>query len=349
MKQLVFIVKPASTDCNLSCIYCYHGWLTEKQRECKIMSIKVLKEIFFNFSNLEQEEIEIIWHGGEPLLAGKIFFGNVLEEESKINKKIVNIIQTNGTLLDQEWARILKRGRFRVGISVDGPEDMHDFYRVSKLGRPTFKLVKRGIAAVKDLGVPIGPISVITKGSISRAKEIFSFLYNSGLKKMNFSPCPDIGESYAITGKEYGEFLLAIFEEWMKLDDPDVKIVPLSSFMQVLVGGHPTVCYYKDDCSNFLSIDSDGSVYVCGRSVGIESRKIGNVKDESLGNILKSEKYLSIKRDMSSISSECKTCEWLSVCNGGCPLHRDDKRRYLLCDAVKLVLPEMKKEVNKHI
>lgn len=349
MKRFVFIVKPVSTDCNLGCSYCYHNWLAEKQKKHEIMSNEILQKLFSNLARMQQEEVEIIWHGGEPLLAGKAFFRSALAEEKKIRKKITNLIQTNGILLDEEWSQILKEGKFKVGISIDGPEEIHDFCRVSKAGAPTFKIVEKKIKMIKDQGLSVGPVSVITKKSVSQGKEVFSFLYGMGLRRMNFSPCPDSGESYAITGKEYGDFLLAVFREWMRLDDPDIKIVPLSSFMQVLVGGSPTICSYQADCSNFLSVDADGSVYVCGRSVGVQGRKIGNIKEQDFDRILKEERYLSIRCDMANLSAGCRACEWLAVCNGGCPLHRDEGGKYLLCDAIKKVLPEMKRVVNKYL
>ena len=321
--------------------------VNREARNTRCYDWRFIKEIFSTLATLEQKDVEIIWHGGEPLLAGKEFFRDVIEEELKISKNFTNLIQTNGILLDEEWVRILKRGRFKIGISIDGPEDIHDFYRVSRSGMPTFKTVEKKIKMVRDLKVSVGPVSVVSKRSVSYGKEIFSFLYDMGLKKMNFSPCPDPGMPYAIVGKEYGEFLLTVFREWIRIDDPDVKIVPLSSFMQALIGGNPTICHHQADCSNFLSVDADGGVYVCGRSVGVESRKIGNIKTQGFGSISKDDRYLSIKHDMSNISAECKSCEWLPACNNGCPLNKDDKGKYLLCHAVKMVLPEMKKVLSK--
>lgn len=348
ISDLVFIVKPVSTNCNLSCLYCYHNWINNRSKK-GIMSTRVLDRFFGEIVNLEQKRIEIIWHGGEPLLVGREFFIDILKRENKSNKNFVNLVQTNGTLINQEWIDIFKSGNFKVGVSIDGPKVLHDLYRTRESGRGTFDSVVKKIRLLKRSDIELGSISVVSQDSIKIGKDIFYFLYNLGLRKINLSPCLDPMYSYAVESRNFGRFLKDIFEEWIKLDDPEVKIVPLSSFMQVLIGGQPTVCYFKKDCSNFLSIDANGDIYVCGRTIGEEEKKIGNIMRDNLNTILKSDKYLFIKRNIKKISKECKSCRWLKVCNNGCPLHRDNNGRYVLCNAMKLILPRMEEIIEENI
>lgn len=335
MNPLTFIIKPVSVSCNIACEYCYHGLLQKERKKRSVMTHETLSITLSKLMGLRQNRVRIIWHGGEPLLAGKDFYYHCLELQR--DKKFINLIQTNGTLVDNEWVKILTD--FKVGISIDGPKNFHDENRVSFSGKGTFDQMMRGLFLFLDSGFDIGSITVVTKNNVDNPKEIFMFLYNMGIKKMNFSPCVDEIYNSSISAIEFAKFLSVILELLVEIDDPELKVVPIDSFLKSMMGGEPSICYYKGDCTNFLSIDSNGDIYVCGRSVGDTSRLIGNIVNDDLIDLFSSDKFAMIRMDAID-TSKCGNCKWLNVCRGGCPLERNNSR-FMLCDTVKTLLPKI--------
>lgn len=355
MKPITLIVKPCADLCNIKCGYCYHNWLkiSGVVGNKKIMDRKMVDILFCNLESLPQKRIKIIWHGGEPLLIGKEFFYYVLEKQKNCpSKQFINLIQTNGTLIDDDWVEIFKIGKFNVGVSIDGPKHLHDILRKDKHGEGTFDNVLSGIQLIQSKNIEVGPISVITKYNYKNSKEIFNFLCDKKLLKMNFSPCVEDGLAYSLTPIEWAKFLLDVYFIWMEKDDPAIKITPLESFIHCLLGGKSTVCYYSKDCSRFISVDNEGSVYVCGRTLGIEDYKIGNLKQENINSIIVNEKSRVVNAKNSTLVDNCYSCRWLNVCNGGCPLHRGiggADAGYYFCEAMKIALPEIEKSIKRFL
>lgn len=349
MMPITVIVKPCFDLCNIRCDYCYHNWLKGSADGFKRMTTETVDAMLQNLSSLPQYKVKMIWHGGEPLLAGKEFFSYVLDGQEKHPGKFINLIQTNGILLDSDWIKIFKRGRFNVGISIDGYKQLHDMLRKDKNGQGTFSDVMRGTKLLQSENIEVGTISVITKHNYKYADQIFDFLCDNQLLKMNFSPCAELNLPYHLSPVEWAEFLLGIFKRWLEKDNPNVKIIPLESFVYGLLGGEATVCYYRKECSNFLSINYNGVINACGRTLGMKDFEVGDLRKKDLISILKSDEFLRIKFRNSNLQKSCCSCKWLNVCTGGCPLHRsqDDIGGYYFCETMKIILPEMEKRIKQ--
>lgn len=350
MQDLTIIIKPVSFLCNIDCSYCYHDWLRDDNSKIvKKMTEKTVMMIFNKLAILPQKRIRIIWHGGEPLLAGIDFFEKALLAQEKYPGKFINLIQTNGTLIIPSMADIFKKGKFNVGVSIDGPKLINDSFRKRSDGKGTFDDIMKGIKTLQMAGVEVGVVSVVTNQSADEAKKIFDFFYDNNLFKMNFSPCTDAGK-YSISNASWAKFLWEIFNLWLEKDDTRVKIVPIESFVQGLVGGRPTVCYYKKDCSNFLSIDYDGTVYACGRTLGNKDFRIGNILHQDFQDMLGGDDFCRIRKNTITPSNKCINCKWQSICNGGCPLQRTgDNMHYCFCETMKILLPKMNKVIQQSI
>lgn len=358
MRPITLVVKPVSTACNIRCDYCYHDWNREGYSDDVKMTPDVLEKLMVACKDLNQQTIKFIWHGGEPLLMGLEFYKSALNLQNTLlpqDFKIRNSIQTNGVLLNDSWAEFLVRNKFRVGISLDGPRRIHDKHRVDARERGTFKFVVNAIDRLKKHDCEVGVISVVTKDSIGNEKEIFDFLYSNELYKMNFSPLVD--ESTIVSSllpEDFANFMIRIFDLWFGKNDERVKIQLLDSFLQGLIGGKATVCWCQEDCSNFLSVNFNGDVYFCGRFMGFEEFKLGNITKDSLGVILNSQKYCDLKKVLLPRNETCKSCRWLSICNGGCAFHGYDMTqkkfsRHYFCEATQKILTHMEKVVKEMI
>lgn len=359
LRQLTLIIKPVSVDCNLRCSYCYNDYFRHNQKKFwnKITKF-TLKNLIFQISRIDIEPINFIWHGGEPLLAGLSFYKEAIFLQKKYlqGKSYRNSLQTNGTLITKEWADFFKKHNFRIGVSVDGPEKIHNKYRRFPDSRGSFDAVMQGIKILKAKKVEIGFLAVITKDSIAHAKEIFNFFASNALYRMNFSACAEKAENkltdFSISPLDYANFMIEIFDNWMKKDDPKIKIQLIENLFQGLIGGRPTICHYTGECSSYLAIDANGDVYLCGRFMGIDEFKIGNIIKQSLGKILFSHGYKDISQKTNSLKEECMKCKWNSICNGGCSYYRYMNggllsSPYYFCSSTKKILNHMHSTIKR--
>lgn len=352
------IVKPVSAACNIRCEYCYHK--ERRNYDYPVMPNSVLEALTRGFVVLKQPRVRFIWHGGEPLLAGIPFYEKALEFQRvyfSSDCRVINSFQTNGIGINKKWAEFFKANRFRIGISVDGPEFLHDHYRKFKNGTGTFQGVLKAIRILQRHNVPLGVITVVTKVNLSYPKEIFDLFYKNNLFRLNFSPAGDFDAKgrlldYSLSPNEWGEFLIRIFDIWLERDDPRVRIQLLDSFLQGLIGGKPEACVCQKDCTNFISIDSDGSVYFCGRFLGNPDFLIGNLSCRPLSEILNGPELRKISERVSQEKEECFQCEWSKICNGGCPSHRYKHNqgltaRYYFCESTKMILTHMRFRISE--
>jgi uncharacterized protein len=297
---------------------------------------------------------KFLWHGGEPTLAGLDFFKKVVQLQARYGPgedSVKNFIQTNGTTLDDDWVNFLKDHKFHVGISLDGPKAIHDVYRRDKMNSGTFGSVMEGVRKLKDAGVPLGIVCAVTKQSLNKAEELLSFFTAMGLFRINFSPVADLSEEgrllpYSVTPKEWGQFLVDLFDSWIKLDRKEVKIQPLDSLIRVCLKGSANLCVLRRDCGKFMSVDLNGEVYVCGRFLGNSNFSIGNLNSSSLCQIIKSERCENVVGRVTELPEECVCCEWCNVCNSGCAYYRfmndSQRNRPYFCQAMKTIIPHLK-------
>jgi len=322
------------------------------------MTNEVVRELIRQTSQITSKEIYFIWHGGEPLLAGKDFYQGVISAQScyLTNRSYRNSIQTNGTLMTDNWAEFLLENKFKIGVSLDGPSEIHDYNRIFHSGLGSFSEVIKGLSILKDKNVETGVITVISKKSLGRGKEIFNFLVENGFKRINLSPFAERDNNGFVEGsltpKEYADFMIEVFNYWIEKDDPEIKIQNLENFFQKLIGGKALFCHSTNRCSSYLSLDSNGDVYLCGRFLGLSDFKLGNILENTLLEIMKLSVYLNIAKQVSSFAVECKECKWKKICFGGCSYYRYMNggtldSPYYFCSSIKTILEHMAETIKR--
>ncbi|MCR4277299.1 MAG: SPASM domain-containing protein [Candidatus Roizmanbacteria bacterium] len=320
--HVIPIVKVVSETCNLRCIYCYYR--DGNQNKIQLMSLNVLTELIKKTVAEIKGKATFIWHGGEPLLAGRSFYQDILEIQSKYREddyKVINGIQTNGIALDEKWASFFFESHFRVGVSCDGPKKYHDKNRLLINGLSSFDRVYNGICELKKFNLNPHIISVITRSSLKGAREIYEFFKSNQLsfhpKPCSENGCDGLSTEYSISPDEYTDFMIEIFDLWWKDDNPQIKIRNLFNILIGLRGGRPNLCESNGDCHLFLTIEPNGDVGPCD-SFLTGKYLFGNIERQSWKEILSGPSYNKYLKDIENSRKFCSGCEWLSVCNGGC-------------------------------
>ena len=348
------LTKPAGAICNLDCKYCFY---LEKEKlypgeKSWRMSEEVLEEYVRQYIHSQPSpEIYFAWQGGEPTLLGVEFFRKVVALQNKLSdgKTIFNAIQTNGTLLDDEWCEFLVANKFLVGLSIDGPAELHDKYRVDKQQQPTFDKVMRGLECLKRHKVDFNTLTVVNRENSQQPLEVYRFLKNIGSQFLQFIPLveraapvemkiagfdfaspPLPGEKenfYAVTpwsveAEQYGNFLCAIFDEWVRRDVGKTFVQLFDVALGNWMGLGSTLCVFAEKCGAALAIEYNGDLYSCDHYV-YPRHKLGNVMNNSLGAMVNSPQQIKFGNDKSdSLPKFCRECEVRFACNGECPKHR---------------------------
>ena len=333
MRSITAIMRPVSTTCNLSCYYCYNKHELLSQRT-NIMKLDILSRAISSFISSSNRTVKFLWHGGEPMIAGLDFFQNAVKLQKiavtqQCHSAIVkNNIQTNGLLLDREKAEFLISEKFHIGISIDGPDYIHDQNRYNRFGKGSHELVISKIRMLKEMGGRCGALSVVTKSSLPYAQNIFDFFVSEGLTDMHFSPYAEIDpetdklDKKSITAKEFGNFIGEIFEIWKALNNPSVKVRIIDNLLQGLLGGKAEVCTFARNCGHHLAVEVNGDVFICGRNTNNERFSVGNVIREEISNIITSQTFQKIAEQMGCVSKICEKCKWFGICNGGCNYYK---------------------------
>jgi uncharacterized protein len=317
-----------SSYCNLDCTYCYALKGLEHPRGKEKMSVEVAAESISQLLELPVNRIDFNWHGGEPLIIGRNQFSAILDKQCELvqrypYKTIHNKIQTNGTLVNEKWVGFFKKYGLGVGISIDGPSQLHNQHRPLPDNRESFKLVARGITFLKDGDIPGGKLLVITPTSLNFVDEIFDFIKHS-LQDIDIIPCFHVDKRTGqniwptISPEEFGHFLTQLFDLWFEEDNPQIYIRFFNDSLKALLGGYPTLCSLSKGCRSFITIDWNGDVYPCDNFSGYPEFKLGNVFEHNLSKILAEQKYNQIMEQMTQIPDGCHDCSWLKVCQGGC-------------------------------
>lgn len=334
--------KPIGSLCNLGCAYCYYLDKVRLYDEHSTLSFAALEKIIKEYIEInDSEQIVFDWHGGEPLLLGLDCFKKIVEFQKKYrgNKHIYNTIQTNATLLDAEFALFFKENNFLVGVSIDGPQDIHDRFRKDKGGNPTFVKVMRGIELLHRYAVDFNTLTTISKAGEGRGLEVYRFMKSIGSRYMQFMPVyeyvnpvnnnivsPDDEQSilapWSVNPVEYGKFMCDIFDYWVKNDVGSYFVNLFDSTLANYCGMNPGTCVYSETCGANAVLEHNGDIYPCDHFV-YPQYKLGNVKDSSLKEIVSSEKAVRFginKRNM--LPSQCVRCKYYFACHGECPKHR---------------------------
>ena len=332
--------KPAGAACNMRCEYCYY--LEKKESVgAGVMSDETLEAYIKAYigCQLEGSPVLFTWHGGEPLLRGLKFYEKVvrLQEKYADGRHIDNCIQTNGTLIDREWGRFFRREGWLVGVSVDGPEEIHDEFRRKTDGGPTWRSVMRGIETLQRHGVEWNAMSVVTDFTAEYPEDYYDFFGEIGCKYIQFEPiverkksdgrlaaCHEAGEltDYSVGPAEWGEFLCRVFDRWVHKDVGSTFIQMFDATLANYAGVAPGICSLSTACGHAPIVEQNGDVYACDHFVFPEYR-LGNVKEERFETMMIGERHASFaKMKNAGLPGECRRCAYLFACHGECPKNR---------------------------
>jgi uncharacterized protein len=328
------LVKPIGPLCNLDCEYCFYLDKTEMYPGSKFkMSDATLETHIREYiENQPQQcqEVNFAWQGGEPTLMGLDFFKRVAELQQKYRRpgmRIDNALQTNGTKLDAAWSKFLKANNFLVGISLDGPKELHDRYRKTKGGRGSFDQVKRGLDALLDEGAEFNVLTVVQRHNGDHPIKVFDGLKALGATHIQFIPSVErVGESgvsaRSVLPDQFGKFLITIFERWRKGDIGRIFVQHFDTALNATMGNQDTLCVHARQCGRSVALEHNGDVYSCDHYVN-PSHLIGNVNQQRYVDIIDSAVQTSFgEAKQKELASRCLKCKVLHLCNGGCPVHQ---------------------------
>jgi uncharacterized protein len=335
------MAKPRGAICNLDCDYCFY---LRKEELYKGSSFRMSDETLENYTRQyiaaqRVSEVNFAWQGGEPTLMGVDFFRRAVMYQKKYTRSgmcIENALQTNGTLLDDEWCKFFAENRFLIGISLDSPREAHDFYRRDKGGAPTFKRVLHAVQLLKKYKIDFNILTCVSAANVEQPLEVYRFLRDEiGVQYMQFIPIVERENATgfqegtaltprSITGEQYGRFLISIFDEWLRRDVGKVFVQMFDTALGRWLGAPGGLCVFQETCGLALAMEHNGDVYSCDHFVEPRHR-LGNLLEMPLTELVGSvqQKQFGIdKRE--SLPRYCRECPVLFACNGGCPKDRID-------------------------
>ncbi len=325
------LVKPAGADCNLDCAYCYYlGKSSLYTGRPARMSNAVLEALIQQLMDQQTPHLSIGWQGGEPTLMGLSFYRKAvsLMERYGQGQSVANGLQTNGLLIDREWAEFLRDYQFMVGLSIDGPEHIHNHSRSNSAGGGSWRQAVKAAALLLQHGVLVNVLTVVTPYSVQFPEEIYAFHKAQGLNYMQFIPCietyPGGSDSSALNAAAYGEFLMRLFEIWLADFVNGVPTTSIRWFEALLLGYAglaPTECTLLEKCGSTLVVEHTGDVFACDFFVE-PAWKLGNLLETPLISLFNSRQQTHFGGMKAALAAGCKTCAWKRQCRGGCTRDR---------------------------
>lgn len=324
------------------------------------MSDELLEKFLVQYMELFTGHLIFIWHGGEPLLAGLSLFRTVVDLQAKNLKDgqtIQNTIQTNATLVNDEWAEFFRTYNFRVGVSLDGDKESHDHFRTNNTGRGSFDRVMAGIEVLRRYGIEPGIIQTLTRDHISHTREDFDFFVNVlGTQGWGTNTYLDVEEINSamlgqnITNEELIRFLKTYIDLWLAQDNPNLRIREIENFISGVFGKRAPNCTFNGSCTGFFCLEYDGRVYPCDRLSNRPELLLGNLVQQSLLEILNGPTRLRYAEDVNFLHPDCAICEWQKACHNGCTMHRAGgvRGKYYYCETRKAIFSYLKEKVEEH-
>ncbi len=348
------MAKPAGPDCNLRCDYCFY-------REKKIffsedqtfrMSDEILEAFTREYIKSQPGNTVVFeWQGGEPTLAGLDLFQRALIFQKKYNtgKQISNSLQTNGTLLDDEWCAFLKKNNFLVGLSLDGPDTDHNAYRKDKNGHPTFNKVFNALRLMQKYGIKVNVLATVNRKSGNHPLEIYRFFREADVRFIQFIPIverevdlqarqlgihlavpPSITYEetattvtpWSVEPNQYGDFLIRVYDEWITHDVGEIFVMNFEWTLGAWAGARPGMCHFSRRCGQNLIIEHNGDIYSCDHFV-YPAFRLGNILEGGLAEMVQSQEQIAFGAAKETvIPDDCRCCDVIFACRGGCPKHR---------------------------
>jgi len=333
--EFQIFVKPIGPVCNLNCSYCYY--LRKERLYSKAEPFRMPDEILEEYIGQHifaspERVIRFSWHGGEPTLLGLDYFRKIVALQRKHqppDRLIVNCIQTNGTLLDEDWCRFFARESFAVGLSLDGPPEMHNRYRVTKDQKPTHKQAMRGYKLLRRHHVYTDILCVVNAYNVGLPLQIYRFFKQIHVKYVSFLPMVDPQlntesrvSSISVPAEAWGTFLCTIFDEWINRDIGRIKVQAFEEATRTAFNQEHSLCIFRPTCGDIPVVEHNGDFYSCDHFVDSEHR-LGNIKEKSLVELLESPAQRAFgKAKLETLPRQCRECEVRAMCNGACPKDR---------------------------
>ena len=326
------MLKPASSQCNLACRYCYY---LKPNKHDDVMSDELLELFTRQYIEAQtQREVLFTWHGGEPLLRPLSFYEKALALQRRYARghQIDNCLQTNGTLLTDEWCRFLKENHFLVGISIDGPQAMHDAYRLTRGGQPTWEKVMEGIRLLQKHEVDWNVMATVNRLNAEHPVEFYRFFKDIGCEFLQFTPVVErIGgevTDYSVTPEHWGRFLCELYDEWVREDVGRVFVQTFDATLANWAGVAPGICSLSAMCGHAAAMEYNGDVYSCDHFV-FPVYLLGNIRQQTLTELLYGERQQAFSRKKDhALPRQCRECRFLFACHGECPKNRFTTDRY---------------------
>ncbi len=348
MRAFHLMTKPIGAICNIDCRYCFY--LEKEQLYPGTRDFRMRDEVLDKYvrgyiEGQDAPEISFAWQGGEPTLMGVPFYRRVVELQKRYanGKRITNAFQTNGILLDDEWCQFLHENQFLIGLSVDGPRELHDHYRVDKGGQPTFDRVMRAWDCLKKHQVEHNTLTVVNRYNSRHPLDVYRFLRKQGSQFMQFIPLvervgpgqvlasppqspagepPSPVTPWSVESKQWGEFQCAIFDEWIRHDVGKVFVMSFENHLGTWLGMPASLCVFAERCGTALALEHNGDLYSCDHYVYPEF-KLGNIMERPIEEMVFSPMQVKFGRDKAdTLPQYCRRCEVRFACNGECPKHR---------------------------
>ncbi len=362
-KDFHIMIKPAGARCNMACAYCFYlpkRGLYSKTTSCR-MSDEVLREFTRQYIAIQRgPEMTFAWQGGEPTLMGLDFFVRALRYQNEFGRpglRIINTLQTNGLLLNDEWCLFLKRHGFLVGLSLDGPRDLHDSFRRDRTAGPSFDKVYDSLQLLKKHGVEHNVLCTVSSANATYPEAVYGFLRDEGVQFIQFIPAVQSGAAHEpewkVPSLEWGHFLCSVLRQWLESDVGAVFVMNFEAMLASWCGYEQSVCVHSPTCGKTLVLEHGGDVFSCDFFVDADHR-LGNIMDAPLSSLVSSPLQTCFGREKSkNLPERCALCPAFFFCQGGCPAHRGRAKSgredmvYALCEGYRYFYekadPTMKK------
>jgi uncharacterized protein len=332
-REFQVFAKPVGSICNMDCHYCYYlkkEHLYPKDESFR-MPDRILEEYIIQHIDASPGSvINFSWHGGEPTILGLDYFRKIVALQRKYqppNRRIANGMQTNGTLLDEDWCRFLAAEGFAVGLSLDGPQEMHDRYRVTKGQNPTHEQAMRGYKLLRQHRIPCDILCVVHAQNVQYPSQVYRFFKRIDAQYVTFLPLVEPDQEGGVThrtvpAEALGDFLCAIFDEWMRQDIERVKVQIFEEAVRTAFGQEHALCIFRKTCGDVPVIEHNGDFFSCDHFVNMEHR-LGNIQETPLVDLLESPAQRAFgQAKLDTLPRYCQACQVRDMCNGGCPKDR---------------------------
>jgi uncharacterized protein len=357
------LIKPASAVCNLDCSYCFYlDRDADPYRDlpARQMTLDTLERLVDSYLFYSYPAATFAFQGGEPTLCGVDFFRKLVsfqKEYGRNGQTVSNALQTNGVLLDAEWAQLFREYSFLIGLSLDGPEELNDRYRVNKAGHGTFRKVMNGLEVLKTGKVDFNILCVLSQANVDKPKEIYRYFRSLGVEHMQFIPLAEFAPDgaplpFTITAEQYGRFLCEVFDLWWP-ERRKVRVRFFDNLAEAVAGMKPGTCTMHESCDSYVVIEYNGDVYPCDFFVEGDW-KLGNVNLDSWSEIARRQKRFNFASNKSLAHADCQICQYQSICHGGCPKTRHGPHRRFddldyFCQAYKMIFDKAVEPLRKDV